>query len=58
MNERTLSLKLLVSDQLEELADMLDQEKTRHDTERLRATAKYLSGPTISFDEKWRMTQA
>jgi hypothetical protein len=36
MNERTLSLKLLVSDQLEELADMLDQEKTRHDTERLR----------------------
>ena len=56
MNERTLNLKLLVSHQLEELADMLDREKTGHDTERLRATAKYLSGPTIDFDER-RKTQ-
>ena len=56
MNERNLRLKLLVSDQLEELADMLDQEKTGHDTNRLRATAKYLSGPTIDFEE-WRKTQ-
>jgi hypothetical protein len=42
MNERTLNLKLLVSAQLEELADRLEREGVTADTTALRSTSMLL----------------
>ena len=56
MNERTLNLALLISDNLEELSDQLTREGVEHDKKLLLKTAKYLGGRTISFEE-WRKTQ-
>jgi hypothetical protein len=42
MNERTRNLKMLISDNLEELSQRLAREGVEHDAERLKATAEYL----------------
>jgi hypothetical protein len=46
MNERTLSLKLLVSDQLEELADLLEEEKPSA-VRKVREFIKFLDGGKV-----------
>jgi hypothetical protein len=56
MNERTLNLALLISDNLEELQQRLTREGVEHDKRLLLKTAKYLAGRTIDFEE-WRKTQ-
>jgi hypothetical protein len=57
MNERTLNLALLISDNLEELQQRLTREGIEHDKKLLLKTAKYLGGRSVNFEE-WRKTQA
>jgi hypothetical protein len=47
MNERTLGLKLLVSDQLEELADVLDEEEKPSAVRKVREFIKFLDGGKV-----------
>jgi hypothetical protein len=47
MNECTLSLKLLVSDQLEELADVLDKEEKPSAVRKIRQFIEYLDGGKV-----------
>jgi hypothetical protein len=56
MNERTLNLALLISDNLEELQQRLTREGVEHDKKLLLKTAKYLGGRSVNFEE-WRKTR-